>query len=142
MKEIKELEAQSPKQAKEELIVDTGQAKRELKSAPIGSKGGKIGRPPGAKNKDTIFKELMTGNFQSRAIKDIEKVYSVLFEKAHNGDMKAIKLVLDRVVPVTKAVDANQIKGGVTVSINVGSLEAAQAITIEDAEYEEVDEEY
>jgi hypothetical protein len=95
-----------------------------------------IGRPPGSKNKDTLFKELMTGNFQEKAIKDIEKVYEVLFSKAHGGDMKAIKMVLDRVVPVTKAVDADAIKGGVSISINVGSMEEAQKVdVIEDAQF-------
>lgn len=97
------------------------------------------GRPPGSKNKDTLFKELMTGQFQSKAIADIEKVYSVLFEKAHAGDMKAIKMVLDRVVPVQKAADGTMSKGGITVSITVGSMEDAQAAEIiEDAEYTEV----
>ena len=99
------------------------------------------GRPPGAKNKDTLFKELMTGQFQSKAIEDIEKVYHVLFKKAHEGDMKAIKMVLDRVVPVQKAADGTISKGGITVSISVGSMEEAQAAEIiEDAEYEVVEE--
>ena len=100
----------------------------------------KPGRPPGAKNKDTLFKELMTGSFQSKAIADIEKVYSVLFEKAHKGDMKAIKMVLDRVVPVSKAVDlADMEKGGITVNVSVGALEGVRE-DIEDAEYNEVSE--
>lgn len=98
------------------------------------------GRPPGAKNKDTLFKELMTGHFQEKAARDIERTYEVLFEKAHEGDMKAIKMILDRVVPVTKAVDADAIKGGVSVHISVGSMEEARGITIEEAEYTEVDD--
>ena len=99
----------------------------------------KPGRPPGSKNKDTLFKELMTGSFQSKAIADIEKVYSVLFEKAHKGDMKAIKMVLDRVVPVSKAVDlADMEKGGITVNVSVGALEGVKE-DIEDAEYNEVE---
>jgi len=44
----------------------------------------KGGRPKGAKNKDTLFKELMSGRFQERAKSDIERVYTVLFDKAHN----------------------------------------------------------
>ena len=83
----------------------------------------------------------MTGQFQSKAIEDIEKVYHVLFKKAHEGDMKAIKMVLDRVVPVQKAADGTISKGGITVSISVGSMEEAQAAEIiEDAEYEVVEE--
>lgn len=95
------------------------------------------GRPPGAKNKATLFKELMTGQFQETAIENIQRTYEVLFERAHGGDMKAIKLVLDRVVPVTKAVDLSDIeKGGITVNVSVGALETLKE-DIEDVEYYE-----
>ena len=84
----------------------------------------------------------MTGHFESKAIKDIEKVYEVLFAEAHDGNMKAIKMVLDRVVPVTKAVDLDQVKGGIAVHVHVGSMEEArEAEVVEDAEFEEVDDE-
>ena len=83
----------------------------------------KGGRPKGSKNKDTLFKELMTSDFQQVAKKDIVKVYRILFDKAQKGDMKAIKLILDRVVPVTKAVDLEQLeKGGLQININVGEM--------------------
>ncbi len=99
----------------------------------------KGGRPKGSKNKDTLFKELMTTDFQSIAKKDIAQVYDILFQKAKKGDLKAIKLILDRVVPVTKAVDLEQLeKGGLLININVGSLEERQAI---DAVYEVVENE-
>ena len=98
------------------------------------------GRPPGSKNKATLFKELMTGRFEEKAIKDIERVYEVLFAEAHDGNMKAIKMVLDRVVPVTKAVDMDSLKGGISISVNVGSMEEARkAEVIDDAEYTEVE---
>ena len=154
MSEIKELEETNSRQAQGdqmevndpvvgtflELSEQAKEAPERDRNSPVRENLVRRGRPPGAKNKDTLFKELMTGNFQSKAISDIEKVYEVLFKRAHEGDMKAIKMVLDRVVPVTKAVDADQIKGGVSISINVGSLEAAQAITVEemeDGEWEE-----
>jgi len=100
-----------------------------------------MGRPKGSKNKDTLFKELMTGQFQDIAVINVEKTIAVLFEKAHGGDMKAIKLIMDRVVPVTKAVDlADMEKKGLTINISVGSMEEAQAEgeIIEDADFEEV----
>ena len=101
----------------------------------------RMGRPPGAKNKDTLFKELMTGKFQDKAAEDIVKVYHVLFEKAKAGDMKAIKLVMDRVAPVSKAVDlADMERKGLTIEINVGSLEEKrQEDEALEAEYTEVD---
>ena len=100
----------------------------------------KRGRPAGSKNKDTLFKELMTGKFQDLATIQVERTIEVLFEKAHAGDMKAIKLIMDRVVPVTKAVDlADMEKKGLTINISVGSMEEAQAEgeIIEDAEWSE-----
>ena len=103
-----------------------------------------MGRPKGAKNKDTLFKELMTGQFQETAKDKIERTFEVLFEKAHKGDMKAIKLILDRVVPTTKAVDlADMEKKGLTINISVGNMEddgPGQSVEdIEDVYYEEVD---
>jgi len=96
----------------------------------------KGGRPKGAKNKDTLFKELMTTDFQQVAKKDIQAVYRILFDKAQNGDMKAIKLILDRVVPVTKAIDLGDIeKGGLKININVSPMAQEPAL---EAEYVEV----
>jgi len=102
------------------------------------------GRPKGAKNQDTLFKELMTGQFQEIAAINVQRTFEVLFKKAHEGDMKAIKLVLDRVVPVTKAVDlADMEKKGLTINISVGSMEEAgqdEGEIIEDAVFREVDD--
>ena len=104
---------------------------------------GIIGRPKGAKNKDTLFKELMTGQFQDTAREKVEKTFHVLFERAHAGDMKAIKLIMDRVVPVTKAVDlADMEKKGLTINISVGNMEDARehGEIIEDGDYEELED--
>lgn len=104
----------------------------------------KRGRPKGAKNKDTLFKELMTGEFQQIAEQNIKKTFEVLFEEAHEGNMQAIKMVLDRVVPVTKAVDlADMEKKGLTISINVGNLEDTVSVSADEpieAEFEEVED--
>lgn len=97
------------------------------------------GRPPGAKNKTTIFKEAMVGEFQNIAEKEVPAVLEKLFEKAKGGDIKAIKIVMDKLVAPARSEDDTVKKGGITVNISVGSMEAAQAIDIEDAEYEEID---
>jgi hypothetical protein len=103
-----------------------------------------MGRPKGAKNKDTLFKELMTGQFQDIAEDQVGRTLQVLFEKAHEGDMKAIKLIMDRVVPVTKAVDlADMEKKGLTINISVGSMEEAaliEAEEIEDGDFTEMED--
>ena len=94
------------------------------------------GRPKGSKNKDTIFKEMMGQKFQGIAKKDILKVYKILFKKAQDGDMKAIKLILDRVVPTTRAIDLEDLeKGGLQLHINIGKLEREAPL---DADFVEV----
>lgn len=100
----------------------------------------KRGRPPGAKNKKTLFKELMNDEFQNIAQKNIKKTFEVLFEEAHAGNMSAIKMVMDRVVPASKAVDLDNIGNkGLTVSINIGSLEESPLVTGEILEGEVID---
>lgn len=84
----------------------------------------------------------MQEDFQALASTEVRKVFAVLFEKAQDGDMQAIKMVLDRVVPATKAVDLDQVgKKGLTVNITVGSLEDIQAEEVIDGEFVEVEEE-
>jgi len=84
----------------------------------------KRGRPKGSKNKDTIFKELMNEDFQALATQEVGKVFKVLFDEAKDGNMQAIKMLMDRVVPVTKAVDlADMDRSGLTIEIKVGNLE-------------------
>ena len=85
----------------------------------------------------------MKGRFQDIAEQNIQRTFEVLFEKAKDGDMGAIKLILDRVVPASKAIDldAQAKKGGLTINVSIGDLEAGPVGTaevIEDAEYEEI----
>ena len=118
---------------------DIQQSKPPVSSPSKGLTKGR-GRPPGAKNKDTLFKELMTGKFQDIAAENVQKTLEVLFAKAHEGDMKAIKLVLDRVVPVTKAVDlADMEKKGLVVNISVGTMGKPDDDLV-DVEYVEIDD--
>ena len=104
---------------------------------PIGK-----GRPPGAKNKTTLFKEAMRDGFENLLEKEGKKVFLAVVEKAKAGDMTAAKLILDRIVPVA---DVQSSGGGDSgkVVINIsgiqGSVEVMDSKDIEDAEYEEVE---
>ena len=79
------------------------------------------GRPLGSKNKTTLFKEAMKEGFENLLEKEGKAVFMAVVEKAKDGDMSAAKMILDRVVPVTKAVDHTidgvSGKGGVTINI-------------------------
>ena len=92
------------------------------------------GRPKGVKNKTTLLKEAMAQDFDKIIKRDFKRVVSAVLDKAIDGDLAAAKLILDRVVPVSKAIDteAKSKKGGMSVTINLGSLEDAIRIVNED----------
>ena len=83
-----------------------------------------LGRPKGAVNKTTIFKEVIREGFEKTMEKDAQKVINAVVTKAIEGDMQAAKLLLDRILPTTKAIDLDQLENskGLTISINVGEL--------------------
>ena len=64
-----------------------------------GQSGNPAGRPVGSKNKCTQFRELLED--------DLPSLVSVLREKALEGDMNAMRLLLERLVPKVQVVDMN-----------------------------------
>lgn len=84
-----------------------------------------VGRPKGAKNNTTIFKEVIREGFEKQLLKDGMKVVEAVIKKALNGDMTAAKLLLDRILPTTKAIDLDDIENskGFSISVNIGNLE-------------------
>lgn len=117
----------------------TDSHKGKGKALPTVKREGTIkspGRPVGAKSKTTIFKEVMREGFEERLQKDFRRVLNAVIEKAVDGDMTAAKLLMDRVIPVQKSIDLDDLdKGkGLSISINIGSLEENNQLPI-DAEY-------
>jgi hypothetical protein len=93
------------------------------------------GRPKGVKNKSTLLREAMAQGFDVMVKRDFKKVVSAVMTKAIEGDLQAAKLILDRIVPVSKAVDSESVKkkgDGLSVTINIGSLEDSIQIVNED----------
>lgn len=64
-----------------------------------GQSGNPAGRPIGSKNKCTQFRELLED--------DLPALVSVLRDKALEGDMNAMRLLLERLVPKVQVVDMN-----------------------------------
>ena len=62
-----------------------------------GQSGNPAGRPAGSKNKCTQFRELLED--------DLPALVSVLRDKALEGDMNAMRLLLERLVPKVQVVD-------------------------------------
>ena len=99
------------------------------------------GRPPGQKNKTTIFKEIMQLGFEKALVKKFPKVVEIVLDRALQGDMKAAKMLFDRVVPVSKAIDLDSLgKQGISISIHVGEMDLKNPHGIIDGDYEVVEE--
>jgi hypothetical protein len=102
------------------------------------------GRQKGAKNKSTLLKEALRGDFDVMLQDKAKAIFNVVADQALEGCRASQKMILDRVVPTVHAEsdkkDANKFDGGIT--INIGSLEDARSVKvepdIEDAEYEEL----
>ena len=96
------------------------------------------GRPKGSENKYTaLAREVMS----SKAPEIVNKV----IEKAMDGDVHCLKMCMDRILPVHKAIDPNRVKNDSQVIINVASLDSIQQsidVTPEDdlVEVEEKDD--
>lgn len=74
-----------------------------------------------------MLKEALKNNFEKSLEKHFEKIMTTLVSKAEEGDMQAIKMIMDRVVPVTKAVEfgARDSKNlGITIKID--SMQTAE----------------
>ena len=68
-----------------------------------GQSGNPTGRPPGTKDKRTALRELL----EPHAPALIEKAVSLALE----GDITAIKICLDRLIPALKSIQVNSANG-------------------------------
>ena len=96
---------------------------KKKRGNPNFSKGMKplnpTGRPKGSVNKYTaLARELMS----EKSPEIVNKVIS----KAMEGDVHCLKMCLDRILPVQKAIDSTRTKADAQVIINVSSLDSIQ----------------
>lgn len=100
----------------------------------------KAGRPPGAKNKSTLLKEALAGDFDDMLQSKAKAIFNVVADQALEGCRQSQKMILDRVVPTVHATsdeDKNKFSGG--VHITIGHLGTPNAtVDIADGDYEEV----
>jgi hypothetical protein len=79
-----------------------------------------VGRPKGTTAIINEYRDRMLASPKSAKV--LEKVYEVALTDGHPGQMAAMKLVLDRIVPVS-TFDATKSSGGVPqISINISGL--------------------
>jgi hypothetical protein len=72
------------------------------------------GRPKGSVNKNTLLARAMMSD---RGVEVVQKVIDMAME----GDVHCLKMCIDRILPVHKAVDPNRTKTDANIVINVGA---------------------
>jgi len=95
----------------------------------------KRGRPVGSKNKKTLLQDAMREKTTNLMLDNLNAIAQTVIDKAIEGDLTAAKMVLDRLIPVTKAVEFNTDKlgdGGIT--INIAKLTANPHLSDRDEE--------
>ena len=111
---------------------------KEISAREVSNKNLSPGRPKGAKNKTTLFKEAMRNGFESLLETEGEKVFRAVVDKALEGDMTAAKLIMDRIMPVQDVTGAKA-SGNMQVVINVDSMTAQPSITVMEPSSDEIE---
>jgi len=105
--------------------------------------GSKRGRPKGSRNKKTILQEAIRTQSEELILKHLPEIIIATVEEAKKGNMQAVKLLLDRVIPPKRAVEfSTKDEDGLKVNIVVESLVTHETKEIEeeeDAEFEEIE---
>lgn len=102
-----------------------------------------MGRPLGSKNASTLLQEAVLNDSQDIILKEFPKIVKAVVAKAKEGDMKAAKMIMDRVIPARKAIEHNQGRGDAGVTIVVQGIaqieEGKPAPPLEVSETEELE---
>lgn len=97
-----------------------------------------VGRPKGTAAIINEYRDRMLASPKSAKV--LEKVYEVALSDGHPGQMAAMKLVLDRIVPMS-TFDATKQAGSIPqISINISGLNSPTATVVEDVTDIEVKE--
>ena len=112
-------------------VVEETTKKKHIGGFKPGISGNPTGRKIGSKNKTTLLKEALKNDFEEVLRKDFKRVLRVVVDAALDGDMKAAKMLLDRAVPVHKAVEfktGDSGSGG--VNIIIGRLDRPEELIV------------
>lgn len=131
----------SPEELREKALAEKAAKEEEKRQKALAKPGRSRGRPKGSKNLKTIAKEQLVDTFHGIAGQHLEAVVKVLVAKAMQGDMRAAKLLLDRVVPVQKATEGDTARSAPTINISFPTLEGhSPAISVIEGEYTQDEE--
>ena len=92
----------------------------------------KPGMPAGYKTRKVRVREevqeLAVATFKDTMLQKTGDVLESVYKASQEGDMTACKLWLDRVLPVTKAIDSESAGGDLNIQINVQGLERPKEV--------------
>lgn len=92
------------------------------------SRKGKVGRPKGDNSRIQEFKERLLATGGTRIL---DKMVQIALDDNHPGQMAAIKLAVDRILP-SSVFDAKAGGGAPQISINITGLGQPSIETVED----------
>ena len=110
-----------------------------------GESGNPKGKPKGAKNKLTLYREAVLLKQEKNLLDNLPQVLDVVIEKSLQGDMVAAKMFLERVLQAKKIADEHaEDKGPPTVVVNItgsgGRVSMGRQIEAEFTKLDERDE--
>lgn len=83
-----------------------------------GVSGNPLGRPRGSKNKITLMKLALEGELRQQLKHDAQEILQVAIQKAKEGDTAMLKLLVDKMIPTSKAMDDDPVKERVQVFVS------------------------
>lgn len=87
-----------------ELLAPEGYRRDPKVVAPIARQLGK-GRQRGSRNMTTLLRQAVLNKQEDIMLKHLPKIVKLACQMAEKGDLQAMKMIMDRMVPVQKPVD-------------------------------------
>jgi hypothetical protein len=114
----------------ETVVVEKKRRGRPPKSAMAEVKNRSVGRPKGTASIINEYRDRMLASPKSAKV--LEKVFEVALNDGHPGQIAAMKLVMDRVLPTSVFDTAKQSGGIPQISINISGLSSPKVETLGD----------
>lgn len=101
---------------------------KDVTEYPQGESGNKKGRPKGALNKATEYKLAVQSAMEEEMMEKAIELIKITMDDAINGCVASRKMILDRLLPTKKAVDAaaSKDKGDIYISVGVKPKETVE----------------
>ena len=110
--------------------------KAELDSNTNGKRN-KVGRPKGVAHALKEYQAMMVTSPKSRKV--LQKILDAAIDDDHKNQAAAWKIVADRIVPLGMF-DTGDAKKPSGISITINTVDAKEVNIVEEADYEEIDD--